>query len=105
MTIEIAGSTYDDASALAHRFAERNQALLVSAFDDMRTIAGQGTVAAEIHAQLETDPDYIIVPVGGGGVLAGVAAYAAERMPNTKVIGAEPAGAASMIAASRPATP
>ena len=105
VTIEIAGSTYDDASALAHRFAERNEALLVSAFDDMRTIAGQGTVAAEIHAQLETDPDYIIVPVGGGGVLAGIAAYAAERMPNTKIIGAEPAGAASMIAALKAGHP
>ena len=105
VTIEIAGSTYDDASALAYRFAERNDALLVSAFDDRRTIAGQGTVAAEIHAQLETDPDYIIVPVGGGGVIAGIAAYAAERMPNTKIIGAEPAGAASMIAALKTGHP
>src|SRR5699024_9037337 len=98
VTIEIAGSTYDDASALAHRFAERNDALLVSAFDDRRTIAGQGTVAAEIHAQLETDPDYIIVPVGGGGGIAGIAAYAAERMPHTKILAAEPAGAASTLA-------
>ncbi|MGO2860810.1 MAG: threonine ammonia-lyase IlvA [Brevibacterium sp.] len=105
VSIEIAGSTYDDASALAHRFADRNDALLVSAFDDRRTIAGQGTVAAEIHAQLETDPDYIIVPVGGGGVLAGIAAYAAANMPNTQVIGAEPAGAASMIAALKAGHP
>ncbi len=63
-TIEISGSTYDDASALAHRFADRNDALLVSAFDDRRTIAGQGTVAVDIAGQLETHPDAIIVPVG-----------------------------------------
>ncbi|MCI4011909.1 threonine ammonia-lyase IlvA [Brevibacterium sp. ZH18] len=105
VTIEIAGSTYDDASALAHRFAEREDALLVSAFDDLRTIAGQGTVAAEIHTQLDDDPDIIIVPVGGGGVLAGIAAYASEHMPHTTVIGAEPAGAASMIAALKAGRP
>src|SRR5699024_2616211 len=114
VTIEIAGSTYDDASALAYRFAERNDALLVSAFDDRRTIAGHGTVAAEIHAQRETDPDYIIVPVGGGGDIAGIAAYGPlragaviassaayppDRTPNPQLIDAEPAGAASMLAA------
>ena len=105
VTIEVAGSTYDDASALAHRFADRNDALLVSAFDDLRTIAGQGTVAEEISTQLDDDPDYIVVPVGGGGVLAGIAAYAAEHMPGTTVIGAEPAGAASMIAALKAGRP
>ncbi|MCM1011273.1 threonine ammonia-lyase IlvA [Brevibacterium sp. XM4083] len=105
VTIEISGSTYDDASALAHRFADRNAALLVSAFDDPRTIAGQGTVAVEIAEQLKPHPDYIIVPVGGGGVIAGIAAYAAEHMPNTTVIGAEPAGAASMIAALKAGHP
>lgn len=105
VTIEVAGSTYDDASALAHRFADRNDALLVSAFDDLRTIAGQGTVAEEISTQLDVDPDYIVVPVGGGGVLAGIAAYAAQHMPSTTVIGAEPAGAASMIAALKAGRP
>ncbi len=105
VTIEISGSTYDDASALAHRFADRNEALLVSAFDDRRTIAGQGTVAVEIAQQLDTHPDAIIVPVGGGGVIAGIAAYAAEHMPETKIIGAEPTGAASMIAALKAGHP
>ncbi|MDN5595212.1 MAG: threonine ammonia-lyase IlvA, partial [Brevibacterium sp.] len=105
VTIEISGSTYDDASALAHRYAERNDALLVSAFDDLRTIAGQGTVAVEIADQLQAAPDYIIVPVGGGGVISGIAAYAAEHLPDTTVIGAEPAGAASMIAALKAGRP
>lgn len=105
--VVIDGSTYDDASDLAKACAARTGALLVSAFDDPRTIAGQGTIGAEIHAQLPTEPDAIIVPVGGGGVLAGIAAYAAEHMPDTAVIGAEPEGAASMIAAlaaGRPVT-
>ncbi|MDN5834290.1 MAG: threonine ammonia-lyase IlvA [Brevibacterium sp.] len=105
VTIEISGSTYDDASALAHRFADRNDALLVSAFDDLLTIAGQGTVAVEIANQLEVAPDYIIVPVGGGGVISGIAAYAAEHLPGTTIIGAEPAGAASMIAALKAGRP
>lgn len=107
VTVEIDGSTYDDASDLAHRHADRTGALLVSAFDDPRTIAGQGTIAAEVHAQLESDPDVFVVPVGGGGVIAGIATYAAERMPGTRVVGTEPAGAASMIAAlasGRPVT-
>lgn len=98
-TVVIDGSTYDDASDLAKSYARRTGALLVSAFDDPRTVAGQGTIAAEIHQQLPQDPDVVVVPVGGGGVLAGIAAYAAEHMPDTAVIGAEPAGAASMTAA------
>lgn len=105
--VVIDGSTYDDASDLAKAWSARTGALIVSAFDDPRTIAGQGTIAAEIHAQLPVDPDVIVVPVGGGGVLAGISAYAAEHMPGTTVIGAEPEGAASMIAAlasGRPVT-
>lgn len=99
VTVQIEGSTYDDSSALAKRYAERTGALMVSAFDHPRTIAGQGTIGVEIHDQLGHDPDYIIVPIGGGGVIAGIAEYAREAMPNTKVIGIEPEGAASMIAA------
>ena len=97
--VTVEGSTYDDASALAYRHAEVSGSLVVSAFDDPRTIAGQGTIAAEVKTQLGFDPDYIVVPVGGGGLLAGIAAYARENMPNTQVVGVEPAGAASMIAA------
>ena len=107
VTVVIDGSTYDDASELAANYAESYGALLVSAFDHPRTVAGQGTIGPEIHEQLSEDPDFIIVPVGGGGLLAGIAAYAAEHMPETQVIGAEPAGADSMVAAlaaGRPVT-
>ncbi|MCQ9387076.1 threonine ammonia-lyase IlvA [Brevibacterium sp. 50QC2O2] len=97
--VVIDGSTYDDASDLAHKHSDLTGALLISAFDDPRTIAGQGTIATEIHSQLDVDPDVIVVPVGGGGVVAGIATYAAENMPGTRVVGVEPAGAASMTAA------
>lgn len=94
-----AGSTYDEASAAAAQWASTSGAVNVHPFDDARTIAGQGTVAREIHAQLGADPDVVVVPVGGGGLLAGIAAYFAERAPATTVVGVEPAGAASLAAA------
>jgi threonine dehydratase len=96
--IVVVGETYDEAQLSAAAHAASSGALLVPAFDDPRTIAGQGTVAREIVEQLGRVPDRVIVPVGGGGLLAGMAAWLAERAP-TEVIGAEPAGAASMSAA------
>lgn len=105
--VVIEGSTYDDASDLAKRHAQVTNALVVSAFDDPLTIAGQGTIAQEIHGQLAQDPDVIVVPVGGGGLLAGIVAYTSVHMPGTTVVGVEPAGAASMMAAmaaGRPVT-
>jgi threonine dehydratase len=103
----IDGSTYDDASDLAKRHSELTDALVISAFDDPLTIAGQGTIALEILEQLGRAPDVIVVPVGGGGLIAGMAAYASVHMPQTRVVGVEPHGAASMtaaIAAGRPVT-
>ncbi len=93
------GDTYDDAAALAHEVVASEGRTLVPAFDDERTIAGQGTVAAEIVAQLGRAPDTLIVPVGGGGMIAGCMTWLAERHPGTKVVGAEPSGAASMAIA------
>jgi threonine dehydratase len=71
----------------------------VPPFDDPRTMAGQGTVAAEIIAGLGERPDAVVVPVGGGGLMAGTAAYLRERAPSVQLVGAEPSGAASMAAA------
>lgn len=99
ITITVGGSTYDDAADLAKKHAATTGALIVSAFDDPRTIAGQGTIAAEIRDQLGFDPDTLVVPIGGGGLIAGIAEYCAHRMPGTTVKGVEPQGAASMIAA------
>src|SRR4051794_17955953 len=97
--IVIEGDTYDDAVALAEAAARESGALLVPAFDDLRTIAGQGTVAIEIVEQLGRAPDQLVIPVGGGGLLAGVAGWLGERHPTVKMTGVEPVGAAAMMAA------
>lgn len=93
------GDTYDEAAALADEIVATQGRTMVPAFDDVRTIAGQGTVAAEIVGQLGRAPDTLIVPVGGGGMIGGCLTWLAERHPGTKVVGAEPSGAASMAAA------
>ncbi|GAA4712337.1 threonine ammonia-lyase IlvA [Pseudonocardia yuanmonensis] len=97
--VVVVGNTYDDAAAAAAADAAQTGATLVPAFDDPRTVAGQGTVAREVLNQLADPPDQLIVPVGGGGLLAGTLAYLRERHPEVRVIGVEPAGAASMAAA------
>jgi threonine dehydratase len=93
------GKTYDEAAAAALDDVARTGATLVPPYDDPRTMAGQGTIAAEILDQLDGEPDLVIVPVGGGGCIAGITTYLAERTTSTSVLGVEPAGAAAMIAA------
>jgi threonine dehydratase len=95
----VKGEVYDDASRLARISAEQDHFVMVPAFDDARTIAGQGTVAMEIVEQLGVAPDVVLVPVGGGGMLAGILTWFGENAPSTNVIGVEPAGAACMRAA------
>jgi threonine dehydratase len=95
----LTGDTYDDAAAAAAADARTTGAALIPPFDDLRTMAGQGTIGAEILAGLPQPPDAIVVPVGGGGLISGLAGYLRERAPSVRVIGAEPAGAASMTAA------
>ena len=103
VSLVVAGDTYDEASATAKRDAEASGATIVPAFDDPRTIAGQGTVATEIVAQFADQnggaPDTILVPIGGGGLLAGCLAFLGERRSSVTVVGVEPAGAACMAAA------
>ncbi|WP_430332995.1 threonine ammonia-lyase IlvA [Rhodococcus sp. ACT016] len=93
------GETYDAAAAAAAADVERTGATMVPPFDDARTAAGQGTIAAEILEQLGESPDCVVVPVGGGGCIAGIATYLHERSPQTTIVGVEPVGAASMTAA------
>jgi threonine dehydratase len=95
----VGGSTYDMAAEAALADVARTGATLVPPFDDPRTIAGQGTIAVEVLEQLEAEPDLVVVPVGGGGCIAGITTYLAERTTNTSVLGVEPAGAAAMMAA------
>jgi threonine dehydratase len=95
----VTGATYDEASEAAHEDCLRTGAVYVHAFDDLRTIAGQGTVAIEIAEQCDGQLDTVVVPVGGGGLIAGVALWMREHFPAIRIVGAEPAGAASMVAA------
>ncbi|MGY4708760.1 threonine ammonia-lyase IlvA [Mycolicibacterium sp. CBM1] len=95
----VGGKTFDLAAAAALDDVARTGATLVPPYDDPRTIAGQGTIAVEIVDQLDAEPDLVIVPVGGGGCIAGITTYLSERTANTAVLGVEPAGAASMMAA------
>ncbi|MCZ4275529.1 threonine ammonia-lyase IlvA [Rhodococcoides yunnanense] len=95
----LTGDTFDAAAAAAADDAERTGATMVPPFDDRRTVAGQGTIAAEIIEQLGSPPDTVVMPVGGGGCIAGISTYLRERSPSTALVGVEPSGAASMTAA------
>ncbi|ALC06304.1 L-threonine dehydratase biosynthetic IlvA [Corynebacterium deserti GIMN1.010] len=102
VTLVVTGNNFDEASAAAHEDAERTGATLIEPFDARNTVVGQGTVAAEILSQLTAmgkSADHVMVPVGGGGLLAGVVSYMADMAPRTAIVGVEPAGAASMQAA------
>lgn len=92
------GSSFDDAYAEAKIYSEETKEEFIHPFDDEKIIEGQGTVGLEILEDLPT-PDYIILPIGGGGLAAGVSAYVKQLSPFTKIIGAEPLGAASMTQA------
>lgn len=95
----ITGQIFDDTATAAKQHAAETGAEFVPPFDHPHIIAGQGTVGLEILEQLPEPPDTIVVPVGGGGLLAGVALWVKENSPATKVVGVEPAGAASLRAA------
>ena len=100
--IVVVGDSFDEAAAAARADAQRTGATMVEPFDSFNTIVGQGTVAAEVIAQLSGQGltlDTICVPVGGGGLLSGVTSYLSDMSPKTQVMGVEPAGAACMRAA------
>lgn len=91
------GDVYDDACAYAYKLAEENGYTFIHPFDDPVVAAGQGTIAMEIIKELPT-VDYILVPIGGGGLATGVSTLAKLLNPNISVIGVEPAGANCMQA-------
>ena len=92
------GDVYDDAYEYACELAEKNGYTFVHPFNDLDVATGQGTIAMEIVQELPT-VDYILVPVGGGGLITGGATLAKMLNPKIRVIGVEPAEAASMTAA------
>ncbi len=96
--VVLAGTTTKDRMDRALEIAREEGATLVPPFDDERIIAGQGTVGLEIVEDLP-EVGTVLVPVGGGGLSAGVAAAVKQLRPGTRVIGVEPAGAAKLTAA------
>jgi threonine dehydratase len=98
VTLIECGETYDEAERAARRLESESGAIFVSPYNDADVIAGQGTVALEI---LEDAPDVeaIVVPVGGGGLIAGVAIAAKALRPHVKIYGVEPTTTATMSAA------
>ena len=95
----VTGEVYDDAARAAAADAAESGAVVVPAFDALDTMAGQGTVAVEIARQLGRTPDLVTVPVGGGGLLGGMATWMAAHSSSTRLVGVEPEDAASMAAA------
>ncbi len=91
------GDVYDDACAYALELAEEKGYTFIHPFNDETVATGQGTIAMEIIKELPT-VDYILVPIGGGGLCCGVSTLAKMLNPKIKVIGVEPAGAACMKA-------
>ena len=89
------GNSFDDAFHKALEIAEKEKLEFVHPFDDLDVIEGQGTIALEILKE-KPDTDIIIVPIGGGGLIAGIAVAAKQINPNIKIIGVEPEGAKSM---------
>ena len=93
------GDTYDEASVHAHHLVDEKGLVYIHPYDDPDVIAGQGTVGMEILRQHNGPLEAVFVPVGGGGLLAGVAAYIKYVRPEIKVIGVEPEDAACLKAA------
>ena len=91
------GNVYDEACAKAYELADEYGYTFIHPFDDLTVATGQGTIAMEIVKELPL-VDYILVPIGGGGLATGVSTLAKLLKPNVKVIGVEPAGAACMKA-------
>ena len=98
------GDVYDDACAYAEQLAKEKGYTFVHPFDDLDVATGQGTIAMEIVQELPT-VDYILVPIGGGGLATGVSTLAKMLNPKIQVIGVEPASAASMTAALQSGEP
>jgi len=94
-TVVLEGATYDDAAEAAKKYAKKNKMTFVHAFNDPYVIAGQGTIGLEIHETLP-EVDAVLVPIGGGGLIGGIAVALKTLKPTVKIIGVEAEGAQSM---------
>lgn len=102
--VQLIGDTFDDCAVAAKKYTEEHGLTFIPPFDDIRIIEGQSTVGIEILEE-QQNIDYIFLPVGGGGLSAGVGAYFKTHAPATKIIGLEPEGAPSMLTAIKAGMP
>ena len=96
VTIKLVGDTYDDCYESAKDYVAETGKTFIHPFDDPDVIAGQATMALEILNQAKEPIDYIIVPIGGGGLISGIISVFKQKSPHTKFVGIEPKGAPSM---------
>ncbi len=102
VTIRLVGDTFDESASAAQAFTQETGKVFIDPFDDANVQAGQGTVAYEILDEAQEQSisfDQLLVPVGGGGLIAGVSAYFKDQAPEVKIVGVEASGARSMKAA------
>jgi threonine dehydratase len=102
--VRLTGDTFDDCAVAAKQYTEENGMTFIPPFDDLRIIEGQATVGVEILED-RSEIDFLFIPVGGGGLSAGVGAYFKTFSPKTKIIGLEPEGAPSMFEALKAGHP
>lgn len=94
--VELFGDSYHDAYLRARELQEQDDRIFIHPYDDPDVIAGQGTIGMEILRQSPHPPDAIFVPVGGGGLISGIASFFKNLSPTTRIIGVEPADADAM---------
>lgn len=102
--IQLVGNTYDEAAHVANLYCTENGMTYVHAFDNLNTIAGQGTVAYEILQDM-LDVEVVIAPIGGGGLSAGMSYYLKSQNPDIQIIGIDPQGAPKMVEALKAGYP
>ncbi len=94
--IQLVGYTFDDAVEASKKYRDTHSVSYIHPFDDEETITGQGTIGKEIWEQIDGKVNIVISPIGGGGIISGIATYLKQKSPKISVIGAEAEGAASM---------
>ena len=94
--VVLTGDNFDDAHAQAIQCVKEEGKIFVHPFNDMRVIEGQGTVAPEILEDCPMPVDFLVVPVGGGGLISGLGSFFKQLSPHTQIIGVEPQGAPAM---------
>ena len=101
----IVAGDFDEANRVAAEAAKEGGKVYVHPYDDPYTIAGQGSIAVDLDSQLPEDTDMILIPVGGGGLIAGMATWLKAHRPGIRIVGVESEGAASMKAAIEAGNP